>query len=220
MNDSFDRFGGVSAMIVGALSILYAIFFLVIARQAEYIGSLGSWLILAASGIFSSAAFVALYQRLRKVSEGQALWALLLGVIASFATLAHGIYQALSLITLQAAEPAQSEAITLVRMAPSQIDPAGLATFFVTGLAILTFSLLILRQADLPKRLGQLGVVLGILMMVLFFASAANAQTLILISGGLASVIVGPIWWIWLGRRLSRAVFPSSAQIAGPAVQG
>ncbi|HEX6385065.1 MAG TPA: hypothetical protein VF177_10375 [Anaerolineae bacterium] len=40
MNDSFGRFGSISAIIVGVLSILYAIFFLVIARQAQFVGAL------------------------------------------------------------------------------------------------------------------------------------------------------------------------------------
>ena len=56
MQTSFSRFGGISAIIVGVLSILYAIFFLGVTRQSEYVGSLGSWVILAVSGLFSSAA--------------------------------------------------------------------------------------------------------------------------------------------------------------------
>ena len=60
-NQSFARFGGLSAIIVGALSILYAIFFLVISPRNEAVGAPGSWIILAVSGVFSSAAFVALY---------------------------------------------------------------------------------------------------------------------------------------------------------------
>ena len=87
MKDTFGKFGGLSAILVGILSILYAIFYLVIAKQAEFLGIYGSWLILAVSGIFSSAAYVALYQRVRAADEGFALWALLLGIGASFATL-------------------------------------------------------------------------------------------------------------------------------------
>lgn len=52
------------------LSILYAIFFLIISRQNESLGATGSWIILAMSGIFSSAAFVALYERLQPVFKG------------------------------------------------------------------------------------------------------------------------------------------------------
>jgi len=190
VKDSFDRFGGMSAIIVGALSILYAIFYLVITRQAEYVGTLGSWLILGASGIFTSAAYVALYQQVRGVSEGQALWGLLLGVGSSFATCVHGVYEAL-LVTPSPSAPALS-----------QTDPAGLASFFVVGLVTFVFAQLIIRGGRLPRNLGYLGLFNALLLVVLFFANVAAAQPLILISGGLTSVVVGPIWWIWLGRRL------------------
>jgi hypothetical protein len=193
MNGSFSRFGGLSAMIVGVFSILYAVFYLVIARQAAYVGALGSWLILGASGIFSSAAFVALYQRVRSADEGFSLWALLLGVLASFSTLVHGIYEALLMVNTGTAQQVASE-----------VDPAGLATFAVTGLAALVFGWLIVRSGLLPRRLGQLGMVNAVLLVVLFLASFSGAQTLILISGGLTSLLAGPIWWIWLGSELRK----------------
>lgn len=195
MNNSFGRFGGISAIIVGVLSILYAVFYLVIARQAVYVGMLGSWLILGASGIFSSAAFVALYQRVRSADEGFSLWALLLGVVASFATLIHGVYEA-QLLTSTGSSP----------QVASEVDPAGVATFFVTGLVAFVFGRLILRSGMLPQRLGQLGMVNAVLLVVLFFATFTGSQTLILLSGGLTSVIVGPIWWIWLGSELRKGV--------------
>jgi hypothetical protein len=202
MGDSFDRFGGISAIIVGLLSILYAIFFLIIARQAEYLGSYGSWLILAASGIFSSAAYVALYQRLRSAGEGHALWALLLGAMASFATLVHGAYEALA---LSASRAAAGPGEAVVRHGLSEVDPSGLAAFFVVGLVSFIFSWLIVRSNLLPKNLGYLGLFNALLLVILFFASTGGAQQLILISGGLTSVIVSPIWWIWLGTRLMQA---------------
>jgi hypothetical protein len=194
MNDSFSRFGGISAILVGVLSLLYAVFYLVISRQAETLGLLGSWLILGASGIFSSAAYVALYRHLRNEDEGFALWGMILGVAASFATLLHGGYEALLLTSAGTAVSTQQ--------LPSQVDPAGLATFFVVGLAAFIFSRIIVRSAALPKNLGYLGLFNAVLLIILFFASAGGVQTLILISGGLTSVIIGPIWWIWLGTQL------------------
>lgn len=190
MTNSFSRFGGSSAILVGLLSIAYALFYLVISRQAPFIGILASWIILAASGIFSSAAYVALYSRLKPAGEGFALWALLLGVMASMATLAHGAYEALLMLAGTTQE------------LPSQVDPAGLASFFIVGIVAFVFGWLIVRSGLLPTRLGYVGIFNALLLVVLFFASAASAQTLILISGGLTSVIVGPIWWIWLGREL------------------
>ena len=205
MNDTFSRFGATSAILVGPLSIAYALFYLVIARQAEFVGMLGSWLILGASGIFSSAAYVALYQRLRPASEGFALWALLLGVAASFATLAHGAYEALVLLAESGATGAQATAIDTVRQVPSQVNPAGLASFLVVGIVAIVFGWLIVQSGFLPRTLGYLGMFNALLLIFLYFASAVNSEMLILLSGGLTSVVVGPIWWIWLGRQLLQA---------------
>ena len=213
MNQSYARFGGLSAMIVGALSILYAIFFLVITPRAESVGALGSWIILAVSGIFSSAAFVALYLRLRPASEGFALWGLVLGLFSSFATLTHGAWQALVLTTLNLADSSQRAAIELMRMVPSPVDPAGVATFGVIGLASLVTGMIILVSGRLPRPLGTLAVANAVLLVTLYFATAAGAQALILLSGGLTSVIVGPIFWLWLGRELRRE---SAVAVAAP----
>jgi len=43
----------------------------------------------------------------------------------------------------------------------------------------------------------------GIDLIVLFFATVAGSTPLILVTGGLASVVLGPAFWIWSGRLLS-----------------
>jgi hypothetical protein len=194
MKDSYARLGGYSAMAVGLLSLLYALFYLVISRSSETSGMLGSWIILAVSGLFSSAAYTALYLRLEAQNKFLALWALILGAAASFATFQHGAYEALLLTGPQKA--ASSTAL------PSPVDPAGLATFLVVGLVSLLFSLLILQSRRLPSALGYLGLFNAFLLVVLFLATAAGSKSLILLTGGLTSVIVGPIWWIGLGLSL------------------
>lgn len=208
MDRSFERFGGLSAIIVGALSIVYAVFFLFVSRQSEAVGALGSWIVLAISGIFSSAAFVALYQRLRPASEGFALWGLVLGLFSSFATLMHGGYQVQLLLGLSSAAQDRQALIEAARMLPSQIDPAGLGTFGIVGLASLLFGMLIVKSGRLPRSLGYLALVNGVLLITLYLATVANSQALILLSGGLTSVILGPIFWIWLGRDLRREETP------------
>ncbi|HEY5574253.1 MAG TPA: hypothetical protein VIK64_14625 [Anaerolineales bacterium] len=200
-----NKFGGFSAILVGILSILYAVFYLVIARQAEYVGTYGSWLILALSGLFSGAAYVALYRRVSPDNQGVALWALLLGFGASFATLQHGAYQAMLVSRIRMAEAPLREALQLANRLPSQVDPAGLATFLVVGVVAFLFSWLILSSDALPRPLGFLGIFNAFILVVLYFASAGGLQRVILVSGGLTSVIVGPIWWIWLGLALLRA---------------
>ena len=68
------------------------------------------------------------------------------------------------------------------------------------------FGWLIVRSALLPRTLGLLGILNAVLLVILYFASAGELQSLVLISGGLTSLIVGPVWWIWLGLNLLRRV--------------
>ena len=203
MQTSFSRFGGISAIIVGVLSIPYAIFFLGVTRQSEYVGSLGSWVILAVSGLFSSAAYVAIYQRLRgKEENGFALWALLLGTLAAFATLLHGMYETQLLLTSAVGTAAEKSAIAAANLLPSEVDASGVAAFFVVGVVAFLFSRLILQTGTLPKNLAYLGMLNALLLVVLFVARTFAVVPLILLAGGLTSVIAGPIWWIWMGREL------------------
>jgi len=199
MKRSFQQFGGYSAILVGILSLVYAVFYLVVSRQNPSLGVNASWIVLALSGIFSSAAYVALYQLTQDAAPGAALWALALGAAASLATLLHGAYESTLIKTIAEAGPAQQAALAVLQQAPSQVDPAGIMAFFITGVVSLIFNYLIVNQGVLPKALGTLGIVNG------FVASANHLQILILISGGLTSVILGPIWWIWLGIKLSQS---------------
>jgi hypothetical protein len=201
--NSFGRFGGYNAILVGVLSILYAVFFLINSRSDPFIGGAGSWLILAISGIFSSAAYVAVYQRLKdKADGGYALWALLLGVIASYITLTHGAYEAQLVFAAQSASGADKAILEAAIAMRSEMDPAGLSAFFIVGVVALVFNWLFLQTSAFSKNLAYLGLANAGLLIVLFFATAGRINMLVLVSGGLTSVIAGPIWWIWLGRSL------------------
>lgn len=195
MKDSYPAFASASAITAGILSILYAILFLFVSRANPFVGSLGSWIVLGASGFFALAAYVALYQRLHQASSGFALYALLLGGLSAFAVLQHGAFEAIELIRRGSVDSALG--------APSQVDAAGLASFGVVGVVAFLWGWLILKTNVLPRNLGYLGMFNAVLLVVLFCATVAGSQALILISGGLTSVIVGPLYWIWLGRTLA-----------------
>jgi hypothetical protein len=117
--------------------------------------------------------------------------------VAGFATSAHGLSALVGTDRLAgrfaSADPAAHAAIVLAHVAPSPVDPAGLATFCLAGLSVLMFGEALRRTG---KGLGTLGVVLGLDMVALFVANAVGVQVLVLLTGGLASVILGPIWWV------------------------
>lgn len=191
-----SSFGSMAAILAGVFSILYAIFFLFISRSAPYVGILGSWVILGVSGLVAVAAYVALYLRYKEASPGYSLYALLLGAISAYVMIQHGGFEAIDLVRRGAVEGGST--------ASSQIDAAGLASFGVAGIVAFIWGYHILRFGMLPRNLGYVAIVNAILLVVLFLATVFGSQTLILISGGLTSVIVGPLFWIWLGLSLRR----------------
>jgi len=203
MRDPFGKFGGVSAILVGVLSILFAAFW-ALERRPVPMAPYGKWLTFALSGLFSSAAYVALYERVKSSSPGYALWGLVLGVAASFAILIHGGFETLLFHKTVQAEGGRRAIFTAAKLVPSQVDPTGLATFFVVGIVSFVFSWLILQSGTLPGVFGRLGIANGVLLWTVFVASAADIRWLVLASGGLTLIVVGPIWWIWLGSLLMK----------------
>src|SRR5947208_259588 len=83
----------------------------------------------------------------------------------------------------------------------SQVDPRGLATFGIVGLVVFAFSRHVRQRS---RFVGLLGQILGVDMVLLFASSAFAATVPILITGGLASVILGPAWWLSVARLLHR----------------
>lgn len=209
-----SRFGGISAMIVGILSVLYAIFYLLVMPQNAALGTLGSLTIFAIIGFFSLAAYVALYRHLRQINMEVALWGLMLGAGASIATLLHGTYQAMLYSQLAGASGTDATMLAFLRMLPSPLNPLGLMAFGVVGIVSWVWGRLMLRSAAFGRLLGVLALVNAVLLITLFIANVSGIQPLVLLSGGLTSVIVGPIWWIMLGRRLLKA--PTESVIATP----
>lgn len=194
MNLRYERFGGVCAVLLGVGSLLYAIFFLVIGRQAGDFGKSGSWIILALNGLLATAAYVALYERTSRAEPGFPLWGLLLGFGQGVAMMANGVYQAVF--------GRQPTGDPLARGVPSWADPKGLGTFLIFGIASVVFARIFLVTGALPRRLGYVGLVNGILLVVLFFGNVFDSVPVILVAGGLTAVIVTPLWWILIGRAL------------------
>ena len=214
----FDRIAGLSALAVAGLSLLYAVGYLFIAPAAQrktdvdafyrsYLAHPGGLRLASAclllSGLIIGLPAVALRRRLLGGSGSAATWAAIAAVVAGFATAAHGLAALVGTDRLAqhfaSADAATHAAIVLAHVQPSEVDPNGLATFALAGLAILVFG-----AALRPSRrgLGTLGIVLGVDMVALLVANSLGSTPAVLVTGGLASVILGPIWWISVGRLL------------------
>jgi hypothetical protein len=190
----YNRFGGVCAILLGIGSLLYAVFFLVLGKQAGDFGKTGSWIILAFNGLLATAAYVALYERTGDADPGFTLWGLFLGFAQGSAMMANGVYQAV-FGRFATGDP-------LARGVPSWADPKGLGTFLLFGIASFVFARVFIATGVLPRRLGYLGVFNGVLLVILFFGNVFDSVPVILVAGGLTAIFVTPLWWILIGRAL------------------
>ena len=232
-NRTFARIGAISAAAVAGLSVLYAVAYLGITpadqRGTDADAFFRSYLshpaglrvasvCLLVSGPLVGLAVVALAGRLTP-EGGQALaWAGVAGVTVGFATAAHGLGDLIGTDELaqryRAGDSAIRASVIVAHQLPSPVDPRGLFTFGATGLIVATLALAARRSAP---RLARLGLVLGADMVALFVATAAGVNAAVLVTGGLASVVLGPAWWLGAARMLWRTDAPiASAVGAGP----
>ena len=196
---TFDRAGGMCAILGGAIGFLYSLAFIVIARSNPDLVALLSALFLMLGGLFSSVALGAVYLRVRAVDPGWALMALLFGLAAALSTALHGSYDLANVIN-----PPDVNVPNLANL-PSQVDPRGFMTFGIAGLSVIVFAMLIGRASGWPKGLSGLGFVLGALLIVVYLGRLiilTPTSLLIVIPAALTGFVVNPAWYIWLGVTL------------------
>lgn len=187
---AFSGRAGVQAYLIAAFSLVYAVVFLAFVRnhpENTQAAALASALI-AGAGLSATIATTSVAARI----GGDARWWLTaLGVGYGLLSAAHGTFEAIAI----------QQTIPLPAISPT--DPRGLATFGLAGLWLFTLGLeTVAGNGTLPRNLGWLAIVGGLDLIVLFFATVAAFDNLILASGGLASVILVPAFWIWTGRVL------------------
>jgi hypothetical protein len=187
----FERFAGVCATLAGVLGFLYAVAFVVLQS------ALLSGLFLMLTGLFITAALVAVYERLRETDASFALLALLLGVAGALGSAVHGGYDLANVINPPPSVPDL----------PNPVDPRGLLTFGVAGAALFIASWLIGRGGWFPRGLGYLGYVSAILLLALYLGRLIvldPTSPVILIPALLNGFLVNPIFYLWLGLALWR----------------
>ena len=186
-----------SAWLAGAAGFLYSISFVLIARANSGLGAGLSGLFLMLGGVLGASALLGLYLRLESTGGGYALWALVFGLGGALAATLHGGYDLANAIH----PPNQSNPF------PSSVDPRGLGTFGIAGIAILAFAFLMSREATFPQGLSYVGYMSGALLILIYLARLIilNASSpLVLVPAGLEGFIVNPAWYIWLGFALRR----------------
>jgi hypothetical protein len=197
---SYERFAGVCAIALGAGGFAYAVAFVLILRKSEArAAETASALFLLIGGLLTIVVLIALYGRLRETEPSYALLGLLLGTVAAIGSTAHGGYDLANI--------ANPPGVSL-GASPSAQDPRGLLTFGVMSLSVLVLSWLIARSGAFPRRLGHLGYVSAVLLLVIYLGRliVLDPETPLLLAAALlAGFVVNPAWFVWLGLVLRRS---------------
>jgi len=187
---SFRRFGGIAAYLVAAFSIAYAVVFLGFVRPGNggATATALAWLLIAAGSLSAAIATAALASY---IGGAAGVFLAAFGVGYSLLAATHGIFAAIGEI----------QGFAGLDLAPT--DPRGFATFGLAGLWSLIAGLELRHRVALRAIYWQLAVVSGIDLILLFMATATGVEMLVLVTGGLASVILGPAFWAMTGRLLA-----------------
>ena len=214
------RTAAVAGAVVGLLSLVYAVFYLFVAPSAQRKGDVDAFftsylahptglrvasLCLFVSGLLTTVVYAALHATPGTLAPSPRTWILALGVVSGVATTVHGLADLVDTDKLAhtygSGDAATRAAAAVAHATISQVDPRGLATFGIVGLVVFAFSRHVRQRS---RFVGLLGQILGVDMVLLFASSAFAATVPILITGGLASVILGPAWWLSVARLLHR----------------
>jgi hypothetical protein len=195
----FETVAGIAAMVTGICVFCYAISLVILAVSLHVgIGALRlASIFLIFGSLASTLVWVAIYARLRETDAAFALWALIVGIVGHFGSVAYGGYDLAASVT-------NGQQPTIGRII-DQASPQGLFTFGVVGLSLFVIAWMIERGGTFPRPLGYVGYVFALLSIYIYPArvilqqlnNPALAGPIILIG-----FIVGPLFYIWLGVTL------------------
>ena len=187
---TFLRRGGLQAYLVAAFSLAYAVVYLGFVRTdpTNATASALAWVLITAGALSASIATAAVGAYL---GGPQGIFLAAFGVGYSLLSAAHGAFAAIG----------DAQGFADLDLSPT--DPRGFATFGLAGLWLLVAGLELRGRAGLKPLYARIAIAGGIDLILLFAATALGSTPLILVTGGLASVVFGPIFWAMTGRLLT-----------------
>jgi len=222
-NKSIAKIGWLCSILLGISYILVGItYFLMPAEQkpgvdaAQYLLSMAenptpallNYWFFAIGALFAIAAVAAISELVRSQNEGWVRWMSTLAYIG-FALTIIGYLQSISLIPGRADAYAAGDASTRAAIAAlsggsSNLDPNGWIRYGLPGLWILVVGMLALRGTTVPKVLAFLGIIGAVCYWLIVIGYLLRLEWFVAISAGLGGVIIGPIFYIWMGLILRR----------------
>lgn len=185
----FRRRAGLQAYLVAAFSIAYAVVYLGFASRdpSNALAIQLAWVLITAGALSAAIATVGVASYV----GGQAgTWLAAFGVGYALLSAAHGAYAAV----------AAAQGFADLDLSPT--DPRGFATFGMAGLWMLVVGLELRGREGLRPRYAWIAMIGGVDLIALFVATVIGSTPAVLVTGGLASVVLGPVFWAMTGRLL------------------
>jgi hypothetical protein len=183
---------GLASILTAIAGIGYAVSFVVLKDP------LLSAVFLLLGGLLATPVLVVVREWLREAAPVAAGWAVVLALTGALGSAVHGGYDLANAVHPPAG---------LNPDVPNPVDPRGLLTFGVTGLALIFLGLLIARSGRIPRWLGYLAWLNGVLLVLLYLGRLLildPANLLIVIPALLTGFLLNPLWYAGLGVWLLR----------------
>jgi len=181
----FERLAGWAAILTAIAGAAYAVAFVVLKSAAL------SALFLLSAPLASTLVLAALYGRLRSVQPGLARWMFGVALLGAIGASVHGGYDLANVLH----PPATPSDL------PNAVDPRGLLTFGVAGLALLAVSWLMARSGEFPAWTPPAALLLGVVLIMTYLARliVLDASSLLVLGPALAAGVLSPLFYLGLG---------------------
>jgi len=195
----FERVAGWAAIAAAAGGFAYSVAFTTYLKNGSTTAAKVATTLLFGGGLVVAVAWAGIGARLRAADEGFGLCALVFGLVAAVGSAVHGAYDLANYIKPPAVASADL---------PNAVDPRGLMTFGLAGLAILAAAFVIVRTGAFPRRLAGLGAAAGLLLVMVYVGrlTILNPKNPVLLTAAVVSgFLVTPAWFLLTGRELLRS---------------
>jgi hypothetical protein len=183
----FDRWAGMAAIAGAVVALVYSVSFVVLKNMPVYSTAL------IVGSLLSAVALFAVYERVRGAGSIARL-GVVFGLAGLFGAAIHGAYDLA--VVLHPEDAAGTGG------GPLEIDPRGFLTFGSTGIGVLLLSWAGLQVRGLPRPLLYLGIAFGVLLIIVYLGRLIildATNLLVLGPAALTGLVVGPLWYAWLG---------------------
>jgi hypothetical protein len=197
---SYRRVAGLAAVAAGIGGVAYSAAFTVFLKGHSLTAGKFSAVLLFGGGIVVIVAWLGIGDVLTAADRGFGRLAAVLGVLSGAGMAIHGAYDLANFIK----SPGDLGAAANL---PNAVDPRGLMTFGVSGLAILIAAWAAGHRGAFRVELTPLGTLAGALLEVVYFGRliVLDPNTpFLLVAAVISGFLVTPAWYAWTGVELLR----------------